>query len=89
MKLGTVFSKVAKIFNYLRTWNKRRLYKQWVEMAELPPEDVPQEEFGPGIVEEEERLEEAPLRLTTLYVMQGASLVLLCVISILLIVQSC
>ena len=80
---------MAKIFNYLRTRRKKRLYKQWVEMAELPPEEVAREEVGPQLVEEEERLEEAPLRLTTLYVMQGASLVLLCVILILLIVQSC
>ena len=89
MKLWTVFSKVGDIFKYLRTRRKRKLYKQWVKMAELPPEELPQEEVAPGIVREEEGPDEAPLRLNTLYLMQGASLVLLCVILIILIVQSC
>ena len=89
MKLGTMFSKVADILKYLRTRRKRKLYKQWVEMAELPPEELPQEEVSSRLVREEEGPDEAPLRLNTLYLMQGASLVLLCVILIILIVQSC
>ena len=31
MKLGTMFSKGADIFRYLRTGRKRMLYKQWVD----------------------------------------------------------
>lgn len=89
MKLGTMFSKVADILKYLRMRRKRKLYKQWVEMAELPPEELPQEEVAPRLVHEEDGPDEAPLRLNTLYLMQGASLVLLCVILIILIVQSC
>ena len=84
-----MFSKVGDIFKYLRTRRKRKLYKQWVEMAELPPDEIPQEEVISRLVREEEGPDEAPLRLNTLYLMQGASLVLLCVILIILIVQSC
>jgi len=83
---------MAKFIKYLLGRRKRRLYAQWVEMAELPPEETPLEETSSRPVREEERLDEVPFPLNTLtilYLMQGASLVLLCVILILLIVQAC
>ncbi len=91
MKLGTIFSKVSNVIHYLLSGRKRKLYKQWVEMAELPLEDIPLEEVGSRVIreEEEEERDETQLRLTTLFMMQGATLVLLCAILILLIIQSC
>ena len=83
---------MANFIKYLLGRRKRRLYNQWVEMAELPPEEILQEETGQRPVREEERPDDMPFQLnvlTTLYLMQGASLVLLCVILILLIVQAC
>ena len=77
------------MFKYLRDRRKRRLYKQWVEMAELAPEDIPVEEVDSRIVEEVEEKDETMLPLNRLYIMQGVSLVLLCVILIILIIQSC
>jgi hypothetical protein len=35
---------LAFLFNYLNKDKKRRLYRQWVDSAELPPEAVPREE---------------------------------------------
>lgn len=89
MKLETVLSKVGNVIHYLLSGRKRKLYKQWVEMAELPPEDIPGEEVVSRIAEEEEEKDETQLRLTALFMMQGATLVLLLAILILLIVQSC
>ena len=89
MKLTTVLSRAGSVFKYLRDRRKRRLYKQWVEMAELAPEDIPVEEVDSRIVEEVEEKDETMLPLNRLYIMQGVSLVLLCVILIILIIQSC
>ena len=89
MKIWAVFSKVGDIFKYLLTGRKRKLYKQWVEMAELPPEEISREEDGSRIIREEEEKYDATLQLARLYMMQGASLVLLCVILILLLIRSC
>jgi hypothetical protein len=35
---------LAFLFNYLNKDRKRRLYQQWVDSAELPPEAIPREE---------------------------------------------
>jgi len=83
---------VANFIKYLLGSRKRRLYKQWVEMAELPPEEVQQEETAQRPVRKEEQPDDMPFQLnslTALYLMQGASLILLCVVLILLIVQAC
>ena len=64
-------------------------------MAELPPENIAHEEVRESLLQErEERVEmhtglKPPLELKTLYLMQGASLVILIAILVLLIVQSC
>ena len=83
---------MTNFIKYLLGRRKRRLYEEWVEMAELPPEEISQEETSPRPVREEERSDDMPFQLnalTILCLMQGASLVLLCVILILLIVQAC
>lgn len=85
----TVLSRVGDFLNYLRTRRKRRLYNQWVEMADLPRENIPLDEVSTQIMPEAEVRDESSPRLTTLYMMQGASLVLLCVILIILIIHSC
>ena len=97
MKLQTVLSKsriilfntirvVNSIVKYLRTWRKRRLYQQWIEKAGLPSEAIPKEEFAVDIIP---KIDEKQPRLTLLYMLLGASLVILCGALVLLIVQSC
>ena len=86
MKLQIVLSKAHEIFRYLKTRRRSRLYKQWVERAQLPPEAVPREEFAEDIIP---KIDKKQLRLPMLYMLLGASLVILCVGLILLIVYSC
>ena len=86
MKLRVILSKANDILKYLRTWRKRRLYKQWVKMAGLPPEAIPHEEVTGGIIPE---MGERQLRLTILHMLLGASAVILGIGLILLIVHSC
>ena len=85
MKLGAVVSKANDILRYLRRRRKAKLYQQWVEKADLPPEAVP-EEFAKDIIP---KMDKEQLRLRMLYMLLGASLVILCVGLILLIVHSC
>jgi len=42
MYLGDLLIKLNTIITYLKTKRKRRLYAQWIEKAQLPPEAVPQ-----------------------------------------------
>lgn len=93
MKLGQALSKVSGILNplnYFRGRRKEKLYEQWVQKAELPPETIPRkkvaEDVKPKI--EKERLQQ-PTLYVLLYVLLGASLVIVCMGLILLIVQSC
>ncbi len=46
MKLHKVLSRANEVIKYLKTRGKRRLYTQWVEMAGLPREAVPEEIVG-------------------------------------------
>ena len=83
---------MANFIKYLLERRKRRLYQQWVEMAELPLEEIQHEEDVPRPVREEERPEGVPFQLnalTALYLMQGATLILLLIVLILLVVQAC
>ncbi|MFC2123078.1 hypothetical protein ACFLRP_05275 [Bacteroidota bacterium] len=89
---------ILSAIKYLASARERKLYRQWVEMAELPPENIVHEEVRESLVQErqgrEERFEmhaglKPPLELKTLFLMQGASLVLVTAILVLLIVQSC
>jgi len=43
MKLQTILSRADDILKYPQRRRKRKLYKQWVERAGLPPEAVPHE----------------------------------------------
>ena len=82
MKLWTVLSKVYNILGYLQKRSKKRLYKQWIEKAELPPAAMPEGEVvGDKIPEVDKK--------HMLYIMLGVSLVILCIGLILLIVHSC
>jgi len=62
------------------------LYQQWVEKADLPSEAVPKEEFAGDIIPKGDK-EHSHLPL--LYMLLGASLVVLCLGLVLLIAYSC
>jgi len=90
MKLTTALSKANSIlsstFNYLRTRRQRRLYQQWIEQADLPPEAIPREEVAKEIAP---RIEKKRLRVYLLFMLLGAALVIACGGLILLIMRSC
>lgn len=86
MKPLIILSKVSDLFKYLKTWRRRRLYEQWIEKAELPPEAVPREEFAEDIIP---KIDKKKLRPLMLYMLLGASLVILSVGLTLIIVRSC
>ena len=86
MKLGIALAKANQILKYLRTRRKRRLYQQWIKRADLPTEAVPEEEFTQDITP---KIGKEQLRPRLLYVLLGASLVMLCIGLISLIVHSC
>lgn len=86
MRPRIILSKASDIFKYLRTRRRRKLYKQWIEKAQLPPEDVPREEFAEDIVP---KIEKKRLHLPMLYMLLGASLVILFGGLIALILHSC
>ena len=44
-----IFSKASSILKHLKTKRTMKLYDQWIERAQLPPEAVPQKEFGEDI----------------------------------------
>ena len=95
MKLWAVLYKINELFDNPQARRKRSLYRQWVEMEDLPHEVVVQEEAAAHTAEVEEVSErkqlslQMPIQMPILYIMQGASLLLLCAILIILIAQSC
>jgi len=89
MKLSAVFSKLSSILNTLNYFPRRRkekLYEQWVQRADLPPEAVPREKVREDI---RPKAEKESLQQPILYILLGASLVIFCGGFILLIVKSC
>jgi len=67
-----------------------KLYQQWVNHGDLPPEDIPQKE-GPAdmpVDKGKDRGKNEP-SLRVLYILLGASILLLCAGLVLLLVQSC
>jgi len=68
-----------------------KLYRQWVNHGDLSPEDIPQQEGPPEVVPvnkgKDRRKNEPSLRV--LYILLGASVLLLCAGLVLLLVQSC
>ena len=90
MQLQAVLSKAIKAINdivkYLRGRRKKKLYQQWVERAGLPPEAIPQEEVAEDLIP---KIDKEQLRLPILFMLLGASLVILCVGLVLLIAYAC
>lgn len=86
MRFRSVLSKADNILKYMRTRKKRKLYRQWVKRAGLPPEAVPEEEFTQDIIP---KIDKEKLRLRVLYMLLGASLVILFGGLIALILYSC
>lgn len=90
MNLRTVLSKtnsiLSNILNYWQRRKKGRLYQQWVERADLSPEAVPEEKVPQDIIP---KIDKEQLRLPILYMLLGASILILFVGLILLIVPSC
>ncbi len=81
-------------YKYLASGRERKLYRQWVEMAELPPENIAQEEVREVLVQERVRAEMpgSPISassLKKLYTIQIVGLVMTGVVLVLLILQSC
>jgi len=93
MKLPAVLRRVASIlnttFNYLRTRRQRRLYQQWIEQADLPPEAIPQEPQEEVAKEIAPRIDKKRLRVYLLFMLLGAALVIVCGGLIILVVRSC
>lgn len=60
--------------SFLPKWRKRRLYQEWVDRSELPPDAVPREEFigeiAPGVGR-------GQFRRNLMFILLGAALVLL------------
>ncbi len=85
MRLGEVISKANEILKYIKARRKRRLYGQWVKRAGLPPEAAPKEEPPVDILP---KLDKKELRLPLLYMLLGAS-VLILFAGIVLALKSC
>ena len=86
MKLWTVLSRAYNVLGYLQRRRRMKLYQQWVERASLPPEAIPQEKVTEDMIP---KIEKRQLRLPLLYMLFGASLLILCMGLILLIIYSC
>ena len=76
---------LSYIFRYLKTRRRVKLYRQWVERADLPSEAVPEEELAIDIMP---KIDKRQLRLPMLYMLLGASVVILLIGLILLIASS-
>ncbi len=86
MKFQTILSKVNDILKYPQRRGEKRLYRQWVETAGLPPEAIPQEEVAGDIIP---KTDKNKLRLKVLYILLVASIMILCTGVVLLIMYSC
>jgi len=89
MKLSAILAKLSGIINMLSYFQRRRkgkLYEQWVQRADLPPEAIPREKVDEDISPKKEpKLLKQPI----LYFILGASLVIFCMGFILLIAKAC
>ena len=73
---------------YFRRRGKRKLYRQWVEMASLPPDAIPREEVTEDRISQVDKADKQQSHLTILYILLGVAVVVLCTGLILLIVYS-
>lgn len=86
MKLGTVISKTNDILKYPQRRRKAKLYKQWVEKANLAPGVIPQQEAAKDIIPKRYKKH---LRTPLQYSLLGFFLGMLCMGLIFLAIQSC
>jgi hypothetical protein len=78
-------TRIAYIINYLRTRRKRRLYRQWVEASDLPPDTIP------GELAEDTEIETTlrQSKLVLLYALLGAAVLLVLIGLVILIARTC
>ena len=74
------------MLKYFQRKRKRKLLRQWVERAGLPPEAIPQEEVAEDMMPSEGKEQS---RLNILSILLGISLVIVCVGLFFLIAYSC
>ncbi len=86
MKFQTILSKVNDILKHPKRRGKKKLYRQWVDTAGLPPEAIPKEEVAGDIIP---KTDKNKLRLNVLYILLAASIMILCMGVVLLIMYSC
>ena len=70
---------------YFARRKKGKLYRQWVQRANLPPDAIPREEVAEDRIPQVDKQQS---RLTILYILLGVAVVGLCAGLILLIVYS-
>ncbi len=75
------------MLKYFRRRKKRKLYRQWVERANLSPDAIPREEVAEDMIAmpQADKQQSHP---TILYILLGVALVVLCAGLVLLIVYS-
>ena len=74
------------MLKYFKRRGKRKLYRQWVERANLPSDAMPREEVAE---DRTPQVDKQQSRLNVLIILLGISLVILCAGLILLFVYSC
>ena len=75
------------MLKYFQRRKERKLYRQWVERANLSPDAIPQEEVAEDRIPMPQA-DKQQSRLTILYILLGVAVVVLCAGLILLIVNS-
>ena len=75
------------MLKYFQRRKKRKLYRQWVERANLSPDAIPQEEVAEDRIPMPQA-DKQQSHLTILYILLGVAVVVLCAGLILLIVNS-
>jgi len=83
--VGTFVSRTNEIIKYLKTWRRRRLYKQWVEASSLPPEAIPEE----LAIDTDSEIVWKKFKLFLLYVALGTAALILFAGLVLLALRSC
>ena len=82
MKFQLILAKIRDILKYPQRRGKKRLYQQWVERADLPPEAVPEEEVAEDILP---KIDKNKLRRQAPYILLGAVTIIFIVVIILVI----
>ena len=75
------------MLKFIRRRQKRKLYQQWVERANLSSDALPREEVAEAMIAMP-RADKRQSRLTLLYILLGVAVVLLCAGLVILIVYS-